>query len=345
LFAFLKSCGSPKQSCSRQTSFAANGQGITLRPRGFSPESGFALWHFSAKSRPHAGNASRRLKKVQGIMDKEKKNPPASSLEFFGLTFFLTWMCWIPAGLLSKEHSSVANILHYIGGAMPTLSALLLLYLHNRDKERKDYWQRLVDFRHIRKSSWCVILLTVPVLTISGIVGDIILGGTGAKLEFASKIFSNPFALLPFAIFTFVFGPLPEEMAWRGYALDGLQIKWNALIASLILGAAWTIWHFPLFWIEGSYQYGLGVGTSQFWLYMLDKIPQSILMTWLYNNSQRSTVTAILFHFMVNFVGELFNLTLRAEAFYIASWWVAAVLVVISWKTQRVLSAKSAPRR
>lgn len=269
-------------------------------------------------------------------MSKDKKKPLYSSLVFFGLTFLFTWICWIPAGLLSKEHSSFANILHYIGGAMPTLSALLLLYLYNNYKERKDYWQRLVDFRHIDKSSWIVILLAVPILTITGILGDIILGGTGAKLEFASNILSNPLSLLPFAMFMLVFGPLPEEMAWRGYALDGLQAKWNALFASILLGVAWTIWHLPLFWIEGSYQYGLGIGTSQFWLYMLDKIPQSILMTWLYNNNQRSTVTAILFHFMINFVGELFNLSLRAETIYIGSWWVAALFVVVLWKTQKI---------
>jgi len=275
-------------------------------------------------------------------MSKDMKKPPYSSLMFLGLTFLLTWICWIPAGLLSKEHSSLANILHYIGGAMPPLSALLLLYLYNNYKERKDYWERLVDFRRIGKSSWIVILLTVPILTIIGILGDIILVGTGAKLEFASNILSNPLSLLPFAIFMLVFGPLPEEMAWRGYALDGLQAKWNALIASLILGVAWTIWHLPLFWIEGSYQYGLGIGTPQFWLYMLDKIPQTIVMTWLYNKNQRSTVTAILFHFTVNFVGELFNLSLRAETIHIASWWVAALLVVVLWKTQKAPLRKTA---
>jgi membrane protease YdiL (CAAX protease family) len=274
-------------------------------------------------------------------MTNDKNKPITSSLVFFGLTFLSTWICWIPAGLLSKEHGSLATVLHYLGGAMPMLSALLLLYLYNNHKERKDYWQRLVDFRHIGKSSWIVILLAVPILTITGIVGDIILGGTGAKLEFASNILSNPLSLLFFIIFTLVFGPLPEEMAWRGYALDGLQSKWNALMASLILGVAWTVWHLPLFWIEGSYQYGLGLGTAQFWLYMLDKIPQSILMTWLFNKNQRSTVTAILLHFMINFYGELLNISLRAETIYIASWWAAALFVVVMWKTQKKLQPKS----
>jgi len=68
---------------------------------------------------------------------------------------------------------------------------------------------------------------------------------------------------------------------------------------------------------------------------MLDKIPQSILMTWLYNKNQRSTVTAIMLHFMINFFGELLNISLRAETIYIASWWVAALFVVVMWKTKK----------
>ena len=139
-----------------------------------------------------------------------------------------------------------------------------------------------------------------------------------------------------------LFGPLPEEMAWRGYVLDGLQARWNALIASLILGIAWTLWHLPLFLIEGSYQYGLGIGTPQFWLFVLGMVPQSILMTWIYNNNRRSTVTAVLFHFMINFVGELLALSLRAETIYVASWWIAALLVIAIWKPQRFVRMKSA---
>jgi len=105
----------------------------------------------------------------------------------------------------------------------------------------------------------------------------------------------------------------------------------------LILGSLWTIWHLPLFLIEGSYQYGLGTGTPQFWLFILSMVPQSILMTWLFNNNRRSTVTAVLFHFMINFVGELLALSLRAETIYVVSWWIAALLVIAIWKPQKLV--------
>lgn len=104
-----------------------------------------------------------------------------------------------------------------------------------------------------------MILLTVPALTALGALADKLLGGGGLQMETAERFVQQPWSFLPFAVFTLVFGPLPEEMAWRGYALDGLQIQWKALTASIALGAAWTVWHLPLFFIEGSYQHGLGL--------------------------------------------------------------------------------------
>jgi membrane protease YdiL (CAAX protease family) len=267
-------------------------------------------------------------------MDEIKQNVNSSPWIFFILTFIFTWVFWRPAGMINLErYSTLSKILHYVGGAVPTLVALYLLYRYNTSIERQDYWQRLIDFKRISKGWYAVIFLTVPMLTMIGII----LGGKGVEFEAATTIIENPFSLIPFAVFLLLFGPLPEEMAWRGYALDGLQSRWNALAASLILGFLWTIWHLPLFLINGSYQHGLGIGTPQFWLYMLDKIPQSILITWIYNNNRRSTLSAVLFHFMVNFVGELLDLSLLGEIIYIVAWWIMAAVVVIVWKPQKLV--------
>ncbi|MFP8888516.1 CPBP family intramembrane glutamic endopeptidase [Natrialbaceae archaeon A-CW2] len=115
----------------------------------------------------------------------------------------------------------------------------------------------------------------------------------------------DPVSILPYAIFMLMFGPIPEELGWRGYALDGLQARWNALGASLILGVAWAAWHAPLFFMLGTYQAGLGVLTLPFWDFMVGAILVSVLYTWIYNNTGRSVLGAVLFHFSGNFSGEL----------------------------------------
>lgn len=253
------------------------------------------------------------------------------------LTFSLSWGFWALAALLSaRSETALTLFLHYAGGLVPVAVTIALIYIrHNRDF-RRDFWRRAIDFKRIDIKWYGVVLFTVPVLTALGAMVDKLLGGSGLTLEAAQSLGQQPWMFIPFALFILAFGPLPEELAWRGYALDGLQSRWKALTSSLILGAVWTAWHLPLFFIQGSYQHSLGLGTGQFWLYMLDKVPESILMTWIYNNNRRSTLSAILFHFMINLVGELFDLTLRAEAIYILLWIVMAAGVAVLWGPEKL---------
>ena len=256
---------------------------------------------------------------------------------FFVLVFGLSWAFWALAAQSSAKNAIVTTrLLHYAGGLVPIAVTIALVYLRHSPNLQMDFWRRAIEFKRIGVGWYAVVLLIAPVLTAFGAMVDMILGGEGLKLEAAKRFLQQPWTFIPFALFMLVFGPIPEELAWRGYALDGLQVKWNALISSLILGVAWTVWHLPLFFIQGSYQYSLGLGTVRFWLYMMDKIPQSVLMTWIYNNNRRSTLSAILFHFMVNLIGELFGLTLRAEAIYILLWIIAAIGVTVSWGPERL---------
>jgi len=257
---------------------------------------------------------------------------------FFGLTFGLSWLVWVLAALSGGAGATTwPTVLHYLGGLVPPLVATALIHLRHDRETRRDYWRRVIDVKRIRAGWYAVILLTVPVLAAVGALGDVLFGGSGARLE--PRFVGQPLAILPFAFFTLFFGPLPEEIAWRGYALDRLQARWTALISSLILGAVWTLWHVPLFFIEGTYQQSL-VGSLSLWLFMLDKIPQSILMTWIYNHNRRSTLSAVLFHFTVNFVGELFALTQRAELVYVLSWIAAALGVVAIWGPETLTRGK-----
>ena len=250
---------------------------------------------------------------------------------FFVLTFTWTWLFW---GLAILSQRSMGEfpvpLLVALGGVGPMVAGIALTYLTQEQAGRHDYWRRVFDLKRIRLSWLAVTLLTVPLLTTLAVVLNLLTGGTGLSLE--SRFQTNLLSILPFAVFTLFFGPVPEELGWRGYALDGLQAKYNALVSSLILGGMWTIWHAPLFFIPGSYQSGLIFGTIPFWWYMLDKTFQSILMTWIYNNTGRSTLTAILFHFTVNFIGELIVLSARTDIFQIIVWVLAALVVISIWK-------------
>jgi membrane protease YdiL (CAAX protease family) len=125
--------------------------------------------------------------------------------------------------------------------------------------------------------------------------------------------------------------PFIEELGWRGYLLDRFQEKRSALMASLIIGLAWALWHLPLFFVGGTYQASLGIGTQAFWLFMLGVVPLSFVFTWVYNNTQRSILVAFLLHAMVNFTGELFDISPRANTISTLLWVIAALGITLFW--------------
>jgi membrane protease YdiL (CAAX protease family) len=96
-------------------------------------------------------------------------------------------------------------------------------------------------------------------------------------------------------VYIFIFVGVAEEFGWRGYALDRLQTRFGAASSSVILGLIWGLWHLPLFFIPGSNQQAAGIVP-----YLLQIIVFSVWFTWMYNNSNRSILSVIVFHTMMD---------------------------------------------
>lgn len=254
---------------------------------------------------------------------------PAKSWLYFALTFGWSWVFLLPvvlAGLGANQPLTIG--LRTLSGMGPALSAIFLLYIRDNPQYRRGYWKRLISIRSIKHLWWLVILFTPLVLTlVSGGIA-LFLGQEGIRLESGLPNAKSPLSWLGLVIFILIFGPVPEEMGWRGYALDGLQTRWSPFISSLMLGAAWSLWHLPLFFIEGTYQANLGVFSDEFWIFNLQLIPESILMTWIYNNTRRSILSAVLFHFAINLTGEIFFASPAVNWINFGLWVFAAVLIV-----------------
>lgn len=140
-------------------------------------------------------------------------------------------------------------------------------------------------------------------------------------------------ALVPVAVFfAVIFGPLGEELGWRGYALPRLQERYSALQSSLILGLVWTLWHTPMFWGPGGTVVSGGPVTlwaiGKYALYLLGF---SVLYTWLFNNTRGSVLLAVIFHTSANAVLPLLAFPDRAEdaSRLIDEWSVVAIWIVV----------------
>ncbi len=263
-------------------------------------------------------------------MNEKTKTALAAPWVFFVATFAWTWLIWGVAIFLGANMETAMGFVLLLLGVMgPMVTGIGFTYL-TRDKEgRRDYWKRVISFKRIPARWYLVILLFVPVLNILAALLDVLTGGSGATWgEAALNLVSNPLSVIPSILFASLI-PFIEELGWRGYVLDRLQEKRSALVSNLILGVVWSLWHLPMFFVQGSYQANLGVGTLEFWLFMIGVIPLSFAFAWIYNNTRRSILAVILFHAMVNFTGEIIAITERADAISILLWVVAAIGIVV----------------
>jgi len=102
-------------------------------------------------------------------------------------------------------------------------------------------------------------------------------------------------------------GHLNEEPGWCGLAQPRLQKKYGSIIASIIIGVIWGLWHAPLYW-TGIYSGGIEEILGRF----LWTIPLAFLFTWAYNRTQGSLLVSILLHTSVNFQGDISSAVLQA---------------------------------
>lgn len=103
-------------------------------------------------------------------------------------------------------------------------------------------------------------------------------------------------ALAVFFMTLFYGGPLGEELGWRGFALPYLQKRYSPLVASVVLGFFWAMWHAPLDIAHGFVMPGFqGVACRAAF-----SMPLTVLFTFFYNRSGGSILVAILLHTSAN---------------------------------------------
>jgi membrane protease YdiL (CAAX protease family) len=250
------------------------------------------------------------------------------ALTYFAFTF--AWSCafWAASVAWRGGVEPSSSPVFLLGGAGPFVAAVVLTQLREDAVTRRSFWLRAVDPRRIRGAWWAAALLLHPALVALAFAADVALGGSLPPMR---PELGSASAALGLLFFTFWFGPLPEEIGWRGFALDRLQRGMAPLRASLVLGSVWALWHVPLFFVPGTFQEGLGFGSPRSWVFLASMIPLSVLMTWIYNATARSTLSAVLVHYSGNLCGALLPKTDRVAALELAALCIAAALVARGW--------------
>jgi membrane protease YdiL (CAAX protease family) len=132
-------------------------------------------------------------------------------------------ICQNPSAVTAQPTPAWLIFFHALGGLMPLITTILLFSRQHTPQEQRDYWQRIMDYTRMRERCYAVILLMVPGLAGLSVVGDVALGRRGVELETAAHFVEHPLAVVPFAVFLWLFGPVPEELACCEYALEQWQ--------------------------------------------------------------------------------------------------------------------------
>jgi membrane protease YdiL (CAAX protease family) len=179
---------------------------------------------------------------------------------FFLLAYLFTWSNWLPQALASRGLASlqVPGFVTLLAGYGPAIAAIIVVSMAYGRQGLRELFGRLLRWRV--GLVWYLIALFLPALVI--LLAVALNSWTGGSMpDFSAAAF--PFGpaetplwqkfLILLLIFTLGFDGLGEEIGWRGFALPKLLESRSPLVASLILGALWAVWHFPYALTRGTF--------------------------------------------------------------------------------------------
>lgn len=232
-----------------------------------------------------------------------------------------SWAWWSVAALTGQGWLTFPTVLLSLAGALgPLVVPALLLWSGYGDESPGAFLRRCFDPRTLPLRWYAglamllLVFALVPVLLARGVAG----------------LSPEPAGPVAFLLVGIVVGAI-EEPAWRGYALPGLQRRMPVIAASLAVGAVWSVWHLPLFFLEGTYQQSLGVGTTGFWLFLAGPVAIAPVYGWLHNVTGGVVFAAVVLHGLGNASRELWDpgaplLQLGFEAL------LALTLTAVAWR-------------
>lgn len=222
-----------------------------------------------------------------------------------------------------------------LGGLAPLLLVLVVLARPSERAARRRLRRRLFTPLGMRAVHWAALLLPAAIASLV-----LLLGWTSGAFPVPQLRSPDSGLLAPAVIL--LFGPLPEEIAWRGFALERLLATVDGLRASLLLAGVWMLWHLPLFLIPVTYQAGLGLGTPSFALFMAMLVPNAMVLTALYCSTGGSVLAVVLMHAAINLTGACIEFGLEAGLIELALWSLVAVALLVRHGPQTLSDAKLA---
>jgi membrane protease YdiL (CAAX protease family) len=188
---------------------------------------------------------------------------------YFALTYAFSWPFWLLSHLAG---GTLAIVFIVIGGFGPMTAAAIII---SRTGGSLSEWLRSILRWRV---SWLYYAYALGLPVLLAVILNLALAALGRQPDLSLVVDRIPAYVQTLLLTAVIFGG-QEEPGWRGFALPRLQQRHSPLVATLILGLGWGIWHVPLYGPAG----------------FVVPLVLAFYYTWLYNKTS-SVLLCILLH-------------------------------------------------
>ena len=231
-------------------------------------------------------------------------------------TFLISWTCFGLVIILQKlgvckYPDLVSGIIALIGSLGPTIAAILQLDKKINLKNIKKFW-----FNHNKNTIIFLLIFCILVIIQYLLIFNY------------DKSFSS-LLILPLFIYAISFGGGFEEFGWRGILQPKLEEKFSFPIATIITGIIWSLWHFPLFFIQDR---GPLIGILAF---TLSSIYMSFILACIYKKT-KSVFYCSLFHGLINTFSVIFLFKENNITYIVTDIIILLLSIILFYKTKNI---------
>ena len=244
---------------------------------------------------------------------------------FFALAYLFTWIFWIPAIFVSEN---VGAVLMLVGLLAPAVVSTVFVMASGSEPLKQDLKNKLFGFYKVKWLNvvWAVIVFAMVI--VCSILSSLLLGQSLDQFSFTED-FSFTGVGIAGAFLSITVASIVEEVGWKGYCEDSIGNYMNWFWESMVFGVLWSFWHFPLIFIQGTYQSSLMVNPLYVINFFMSGIPMGFVITWVYLASDRSILACMIFHFFVNFLQEKIAMTPETKCVETIVITLVAVIIVL----------------
>lgn len=251
---------------------------------------------------------------------------------YFSAAFIITYTLWFAGAYLSFQDDSGLYMLLMLPGLMaPFLISLFMIFTSKNSDLKRDFINRLINLRLIKPKTLPALVLIMPFSILVSIFLSLPFGGSTSQFQFAEG-FSFSSGFVPVLLLLLMAASF-EELGWRGYAFDSLQSRYTYFTASIVFSILWSLWHFPLIFVNNSYQYE--IFHENIWYgvnFFISIIPMGVIISWICIKNGKSVLAAILFHFIINMSQEVLAITQFTKCIETVVLAVVAAVIIASDK-------------